>query len=254
MASVTYVQAPIQGQTGSKIHDPNFREVYEVARQQSENGDPQAIERWYDEIGSTFFPSLPSGCTCAARHAVKLLTEGLAETSKPLRVLDAGCCTGGMGKLLRQHAPTWHLVGSDISHVCLKQASLVFDQVVQSQLPELSLSDADFDVVICVGTICWGHAPPSSISSLARVLKPGGILITGHHINDYERSGWGLPEAYQALKQMTLISKERGPYYKDGDPNDDTGIFMIYRKKEPRALDRPAGCVMHVLQKVCPCI
>ena len=82
------------------------------------------------------------------------------------------------------------------------------------------------------GTICWGHAPPSSLRSLVRVLKPAGVMIVSHHIDDYEREGWGLPEAYRELKEVTLIRKERGPYYNVQDPaNDRTGLYLIYSKQ-----------------------
>ena len=199
-----------------------------LARQES-RPDSRAIEQWYDVHGA-YFSTLDQGCTPSARHAVNLVLE-LADRTRPLTMLDAGCCSGGMVQAIRARVPGWRFCGWDASAVMLEQAAKVCDEVVQVTLPGVPAPKVEFDVVTCVGTIAYGHAPPASVAALIGVTRPGGLIIFSHHVDDYEAADWGLREAHDRALNVELVRCERGPYF---PPQEDNGIYFCYRKCDER--------------------
>lgn len=97
------------------------------------------------------------------------------------RVLDFGCGTGEFARLLLGMG--YQVVGSDISHLFLRDAlerhgdtpHLAF---VQSDPgPHLPFRDGVFDAVAAVNVVEHVAAPGPMLHQLARVLRPGGVLV-----------------------------------------------------------------------------
>ena len=102
-------------------------------------------------------------------------------------VVDLGCGTGLCGPLIRDHCVK--LTGVDLSRGMMQKASElnVYDFLVEGEL--VSFLDYDlptqFDLAVCVDTLCYiGNLRPF-MKGLAGALKPGGILVASvEHLDD----------------------------------------------------------------------
>jgi 2-polyprenyl-3-methyl-5-hydroxy-6-metoxy-1,4-benzoquinol methylase len=116
---------------------------------------------------------------------------GVLNTSSPLRgtppilrgelkILDAGCGTGGL-LIKLQEAGYINILGTDISEHALKICTERGLNVMQSDVRELpqKLSGQTFDVIICNDVLCYFTMEeiPPIIEGFKSLLKPGGLLI-----------------------------------------------------------------------------
>ena len=96
-------------------------------------------------------------------------------------VLDVGCGTGLVGRALRDRGFTGRLLGLDISRASLDVAQQggAYDAVEQADLQQpLPLDDDSVDAVVCVGVMTYLPAVEAVWRELARVVRPGGVLVT----------------------------------------------------------------------------
>jgi SAM-dependent methyltransferase len=105
-----------------------------------------------------------------------LLAPWLARArDRDLRVLDAGCGPGGNGAWLADHG---FVAGLDISPNALRFVQERRPQVpVQASIQELPFASASFDVVVEITVLCSVPDDAATVRDLARVLKPGGVLV-----------------------------------------------------------------------------
>lgn len=106
------------------------------------------------------------------------LSDGRVERT-PLRLLDAGCGTGGMLHTARKAQPDWETTGLDFSAVAVEYCrERGFANVVKGSVDEMPFTDSSFDVVLSLDVLCHKEVSERrAASEIARILKPGGILI-----------------------------------------------------------------------------
>ena len=96
--------------------------------------------------------------------------------------LDAGCGDGRhLAALARSgHRPS-RITGTDISARILETARATAaplePELVQANLEALPLEDEAFDLVLCTQVIEHLLDPAAGVRELARVLRPGGVLV-----------------------------------------------------------------------------
>jgi ubiquinone/menaquinone biosynthesis C-methylase UbiE len=100
------------------------------------------------------------------------------------RVLEVGCGRGvGLPPLSRRLTPN-RMVGIDVDISLLAEARLRIAETCArvelgcADVRHLPFPDASFDVVIDFGTCFHVGRPAEALREIARVLAPGGVLVT----------------------------------------------------------------------------
>lgn len=126
-----------------------------------------------------------------------LLARHLGQVDGP--ILDAGCGTGLVGEslALMGFGP---ITGCDLSDEMMAVAAKTgaYDGFHQADMGAgLPFGDDHFAGFVCVGSFGPGHAPPSTLTHLARVTRPGGYgvfnLLEESHVD------LGFPPVMEAL-------------------------------------------------------
>ena len=90
-------------------------------------------------------------------------------------VLDGGCGTGTNSVWLAKRG--FKVTGADFSEFALSEAEGEGIDYRREDLTALSLEDASFDAVICIGVLMHIPDVEKALQELVRVLRPGGYLI-----------------------------------------------------------------------------
>jgi len=101
------------------------------------------------------------------------------------RVLDAGCGSGSMSRLIARSFPDAEVTGVDLREQYLdfarRSARSEHLQNVQFQSADvfaLPFADASFDVVWTKYLLQWLKEPERALNELKRVTRPGGIIVS----------------------------------------------------------------------------
>jgi malonyl-CoA O-methyltransferase len=100
----------------------------------------------------------------------------------PRRILDLGCGTGQASHALLKQYPKADVVGLDFATAMLAKARrqgrwLRRPRVVCGDLDALPLADASVDLVFANAALQWSSDPAAAFVDIARILRPGGLLI-----------------------------------------------------------------------------
>ena len=137
----------------------------------------QELEERYDVWAKEYDSDLEQdfGWLCPRRSAEALARHAPLDAS----ILDAGAGTGLVGEILANMGYK-DMVAMDLSQGMLDVAAEKgvyrgFDQMVLGET--LGYASGEFGAVISVGVMTLGHAPATSLEELARVTKPGGLVV-----------------------------------------------------------------------------
>ena len=158
------------------------------------------LEERYDQWASEYDKDLAEEFEWnAPQTAVDIFAKHVPAGAK---VLDAGAGTGLVGECLAR-AGYRDLHAMDLSLGMLEEARSkdLYKEFHQMTLGEELGYDADsFDAVISVGVFTTGHAPARAFDELARITRPGGLIVFSLRVDLYEDGGFkehqaGLEEA-----------------------------------------------------------
>lgn len=96
-----------------------------------------------------------------------------------VRILDAGCGTGGMIEVLRNTNPAWQVAGLDISPTALSLTrQRGFDDLKEGSVDHLPYDNRMFDAVVSLDVLYFeGVDDTKALAEFRRVLKPDGLLV-----------------------------------------------------------------------------
>ena len=158
--------------------------------------------RLYDVQVETLFYGAGNAMRRAALPAIAAAISG--RDQRRLSLLDVACGTGRFVRQIRLAWPALGLTGLDLSEAYLAEAARHMAGVrparlIQANAEAMPLPDASQDIATVI--FLFHELPPQVrrgvIAEVARVLKPGGLLVFVDSLQMGDRPGWdGLLEAF----------------------------------------------------------
>lgn len=163
-------------------------------------GSSASAQDLYNEWAAAYDKDLNSASYASPRRCVESVLRALSSTSSPgsngdsssnpLKILDAGCGTGLVGECFAR-SPLGEISvvdGVDLSTGMLDvaRAKGVYRDLETADLniPHgIKRGDAEYDVVVCVGTLTKGHVGPEVFKEFVRLVKGDGkglVVATVH--------------------------------------------------------------------------
>lgn len=140
----------------------------------------------------------------------RLLDQAITEDA---RIVEVGCGTGQMSLFLAR--ANRRVIGADLTRASLRLAAgaaagcgIVNIQFVETDLANPGLRAGAFDVVYCSGVLHHTPDPRQSFARVARLARPGGIIVLGLY-NAFAR----MPLRFR--RAMYRLSRRR---WMPGDP------------------------------------
>jgi SAM-dependent methyltransferase len=189
------------------LYDPSWPVIRRVAAPLADRG------LWYITETRAFFAA--RAATWDAKFGDDLPAYAAAITQARILggsvVLDVGCGTGRALPALRQAAgPRGKVIAIDLTPEMLQHArgpaGIANATLLLADARHLPLADASADAVFAAGLIMHLPDPDSGLRQLARITKPGGLLILFH------------PSGRAAL------AARHGRTLTPGDPLDETPL------------------------------
>lgn len=145
----------------------NSKEIERINRIQRE---------MFDDIVHVFEPPLPEG---VPQRLEIIVAAGSIDAGN--WVLDVGTGTGILIPLIQDYRPG-RIYACDLSGKMLDQLKANYDSVetIQADVRDLTLPDASVDVVFM--NACYPNISDKTgtLSTLARIMKPGGRMVISH--------------------------------------------------------------------------
>ena len=159
------------------------------------------------------------------------LAKALAGFADPeTRILDFGCGTGIGGAALRKAGFT-HLDGTDITKEMLSKAEArkIYEKTWVSTPAEMGFADGAYPVIVAVGVISLGAAPPETLAPVFAKLPQQGLLALSFNDPTLEDA------RYEAALQHAcnvhggeVVFREHGPHLDDVGMGSD--VIIVCRK------------------------
>ena len=212
------------------------REIY---RYEGINIGPR-LQAWlYDRWAEKYDHDKRDGQARDVEMLAKPLLAKISNIPHPL-ILDVATGTGRLPfAVSSQPEFKGHIIAIDISHGMLKQAAKKLSpqhervELVQYETFPLPFPDQTFDVVSCVEALELIGDKQAAVNELARVLRPGGILLT---TRGTEESGRG--HVVVSAEALTMLLQNAG--FADVEITPWWRVFNRVFARKPGILE-PAG-------------
>ncbi len=144
--------------------------------------------------------------------AARVLERAQSLKTKPKHIVDVGCGTGYLTRLLQKQYPRAQFLGIDLADGMLQQAKSAekawFNKAayLRADSRQLPLADKSVDLLVSNLMLQWCPDYPKALSEFARVLHPEGYLLltTFGPETLYElRESWTHVDSYAHVNQFT---------------------------------------------------
>lgn len=177
----------------------------------------------YDVQVETLFYGTANAMRRAALGPLATFMTG--RDQRTVSLLDVACGTGRLLRQIRQTYPAMRLAGLDLSRAYLDEARAHIRPLrpadwLEANAEAIPLPDASQDIVTCV--YLFHELPPEVrrivAREIARVLKPGGLLVFVDSLQMGDKPGWdGLLEGFPV--------RFHEPYFRHYAIDDLDGLF-----------------------------
>ncbi|NEO52879.1 MAG: class I SAM-dependent methyltransferase [Okeania sp. SIO3B5] len=190
------------------------------------SGDAEKIQTYYDKWAVAYNSDVSNEQYIGPEYIVNLLTtlksnNGLKtvdSSDRQIKILDAGCGTGLVGTVLKQKG--YHGVdGADLSEGMVEQARSTgaynfLESGIDLTKQNEAYEDNQYDATICCGVFTLGHVPPTALSELIRITKPGGWVVVSTRKSYYDSTNFQeICNRYQQEGKVKLVNHVKdGPY------------------------------------------
>lgn len=197
----------------------------------------------------------------SVHHLILGLIKRATAGRKKLKILDAGCGTGGLAVQLQKLG---QVRAVDLHPSAVAYATSRGVDVVQSSLLELPFADGEFDLVTCVDVIYHRNidSDVAALSQLKRVLKPGGVLVmrvparselhSSHDDLVWTERRYSRRALAESLKQAGLVAEQisycHGLLYLPALVK--AKLDKLAKSKEHSAVEETSSLVNAIAQKV----
>lgn len=159
------------------------------------------------------------------------LADVLAKfADKQSLILDFGCGTGISGAALKTLGFE-HLHGTDITAEMLDKATAsgLYEKTWLSTAGDMDFEQGSYDVIVAVGVVSLGAAPPETLSALIDKLGIGGYLAFSYNGPTLEDGSYvkALDDEI-ACGRVECLFRKNGPHLEDVGMNSD--IIVLRRK------------------------
>lgn len=163
-------------------------------------------------------------------HTPSRLCAALAQFSDPSDlILDFGCGTGISGAALLE-AGFKRIHGTDVTAEMLTKAteSGLYEKTWLSDPAEMSFGKGAYSVIVAVGVVSLGAAPPETLAALTAKLDTNGILAFSYNEPTLQDDNYinALGDEV-ASGRMEVIFRENGPHLEDVGMNSD--VILLRR-------------------------
>merc|ERR1712106_1226813 len=174
---------------------------------------PEEVHRAYEGWTSTYEQDLANLGSSGADHLGDELVTTLRDMGRvdmgTVSVLDVACGTGLVGDALVKRGFS-NITGTDF---CRSMLDIAEQKGVYKHLDESSfgeevpsnLAGNKFDCVVMKGGFAAGHLPLASLGTMARLCKPGGLVINSMTL-EYTQ----IVAEYQGIEEYVKRLEEEG--------------------------------------------
>ena len=190
------------------------------------SGDPERIQEYYDKWAVAYNRDVSNEEYAGPEYIVNFLASlkedddlrVIDASNRNIQILDAGCGTGLVGITLRQKGYNY-IDGCDLSEGMVEKAhSTGAYDILESEIDFTKINEAyednQYHVTVCCGVFTLGHVPPTAMSELIRITKPGGWVVTSTRKSYYDSTNFQeVCDTYQQEGKVKLVKHIKdGPY------------------------------------------
>ncbi|NEQ39816.1 MAG: class I SAM-dependent methyltransferase [Okeania sp. SIO3I5] len=190
------------------------------------SGDSEKIQEYYDKWAVAYDRDVSNEEYIGPEYIVNFLAslksnnglKAIDASNKNIEILDAGCGTGLVGIVLKAKG-YHHVDGSDLSEGMVEKArSTGAYNVLESGIDLTKINkayeDNQYDATVCCGVFTLGHVPPTALSELIRITKPGGWVVVSTRKSYYDSTNFQeVCDRYQQEGKVKLVNHvQDGPY------------------------------------------
>ena len=191
------------------------------------SGDAERLEQYYDKWAVDYDTDVSKEEYAGPEYIVNLLASLKEEagdlkiidlSNRNAQILDAGCGTGLVGIMLKKKGYN-NIHGCDLSEGMVEKARStgaydILESKIDLTRTNEAYEDNQYDVTVCCGVFTLGHVPPTAMSELIRITKPGGLIITSTRKSYYDSTNFQeVCDTYQQQGKVKLAKHIKdGPY------------------------------------------
>lgn len=187
----------------------------------------EEVAAGYDAWAATYDEDMARNGYRHPAIALALLARHVPKGTGP--VLDAACGTGWLGAWLGilGYGP---VEGLDLSQGMLARAQAKGGYVQLHRLAlgrPLPFADGAYGAIISTGVFTTGHAGAEALPELARILRPGGILVTTVKTTLWDG---GFAAALEAMPELEMVETTEPYVSMPGEPGTIPSRALVARR------------------------